>query len=246
MANDKIYIHEVIDIIGHNRARYMHHMTANWSPIAQVERNQLCFGVWGVVGSTKRWPEVVNLWEEDGLDGMASSFRHEFNHASLQNPSLAEWWAEAAKYRNSGVDRLLRPAPWTRTIRELNAAEIRGEAYAHEIVQIEPGHSPDYLDLVRDVGVGAYGEFDFELVGAFETLMVNDSECIVIWAIPSWEAWAEFERAQRSAANILGWRKAIRGIAHDWHRFLLVDSPLCPLRTGRQPEEGDRRPLDEI
>ena len=28
----KIYIHEFIDIIGHNRARYMHHMTANWCP----------------------------------------------------------------------------------------------------------------------------------------------------------------------------------------------------------------------
>jgi hypothetical protein len=42
MANDKIYIHEFIDIIGHNRANYMHHMTANWSPIAQEERHQLC------------------------------------------------------------------------------------------------------------------------------------------------------------------------------------------------------------
>ena len=30
-VNDKVYIHEFIDIIGHNRANYMHHMTANWS-----------------------------------------------------------------------------------------------------------------------------------------------------------------------------------------------------------------------
>ena len=66
MPNEKIYIHEFIDIIGHNRAKYMHHMTANWSPIAQEERNQLCYGVWGVVGTTRGWPEVVNLWEEDG------------------------------------------------------------------------------------------------------------------------------------------------------------------------------------
>ena len=44
--NDKVYIHELIDIIGHNRARYMHHMTANWVPVAIEERNQLCFGVW--------------------------------------------------------------------------------------------------------------------------------------------------------------------------------------------------------
>ena len=50
--NDKVYIHEYIDIIGHNRGRYMYHMTANWSPTAQEERHQLCYGVWGVVGST--------------------------------------------------------------------------------------------------------------------------------------------------------------------------------------------------
>src|SRR5690606_37764322 len=90
--NTKIYIHEFIDIIGHNRANYMHHMTANWSPIAQKERNQLCYGVWGTVGTTRRWPEVVNMWEEDGFDGMASSFRHEFNHPTLQDPALAAWW----------------------------------------------------------------------------------------------------------------------------------------------------------
>ena len=73
--NDKVYIHEFIDIIGHNRARYMHHMTANWCPVAREERNQLCFGVWGTVGSTGRWPEVVNMWELDGWDGLVGQLR---------------------------------------------------------------------------------------------------------------------------------------------------------------------------
>ena len=41
-ADGKVYIHEFIDIIGHNRAKYFQHMTANWSPIGQRERNQLC------------------------------------------------------------------------------------------------------------------------------------------------------------------------------------------------------------
>ena len=101
--NDKVYIHEFIDIIGHHRADYMHHMTANFSPSAQEERNQLCYGVWGVVGSTRKWPEVVNLWEEDGLDGLATSFRYEFNHKSLQDPKLAKWWATAANLDRKSV-----------------------------------------------------------------------------------------------------------------------------------------------
>ena len=72
--NGKVYIHEFIDIIAHNRARYMHHMTANWCPTARAERNMLCFGVWGTVGSTGRWPEVVNLWELDGWPGLVGNF----------------------------------------------------------------------------------------------------------------------------------------------------------------------------
>lgn len=246
MPNEKLYIHEFIDIIGHNRAKYMHHMTANWSPIAQEERNQLCYGVWGVVGTTRGWPEVVNLWEEDGWTGQATSFRHEFGHASLQNPTLAEWWSVAASLRRHGDDRLLVPAPWTRTIEELCADGVRGEVYAHELVKTEPGRSMDYIDRVRDTGIRMYEKYGWELCGAFETAMVNDSECIVLWAIPTWEHWAEFEAAQRRDEDIAHWRKEIRGIALDWHRCLLVDSPVSPLKIGRQPQVSDRKPLQEI
>ena len=75
--NRKLYIHELIDVIGHNRARYMHHMTANWCPIGHRERKMNCFGVWATVGSTGAWPQVVNLWELSGWKGLAANFEHE-------------------------------------------------------------------------------------------------------------------------------------------------------------------------
>jgi hypothetical protein len=239
-VNDKVYIHEFIDIIGHNRANYMHHMTANFSPTAQVERNQLCYGVWGVVGTTKRWPEVVNLWEEDGLDGMATSFRHEFNHATLQDPKLAKWWAQAAQFRSSGTDRLLAPAPWTRTIEELCADGVTGEVYAHEQVRVPPGQSAEYLEVVRQEALPVYEKFGWELAGAWETLMIDDSECFFLWAIPTWEQWAEFEKARRSDTALRAWRKRSVATTTSTVRFLLVDSPLCPFRTHRQPAYSDR------
>ncbi len=154
MANDKVYIHELIDIIGHARAKYMQHMTANWCPIGRAERGQLCFGVWGTVGSTGRWPEVVNLWEEDGWDGLARSLTHETSHPGMQDPSLAAWWAEAAKYRRGGLDRILVPAPWMRTIEALCRDGVRGAFYAHEIVQLVPGGAREFLERVRvDAGL---------------------------------------------------------------------------------------------
>lgn len=241
MANNKIYIHEFIEIIGQNRANYMHHMTANWSPIAQAERDQLCYGVWGTVGSTRLWPEVVNMWEEDGWDGMASSFRHEFNHPTLQDPALAAWWKRAAQFRRSGIDRLIVPAEWTRTISELTADGVRGECYAHELVTLAPGTAWHYVDdLVRERAGGLKERFGWELVGAFVTAMKNESEAIVLWAIPSWEQWAELEKAQRNDPAELVWKESTSELTINFDRFLLVDSPLSPFRTGRQPQESDR------
>ena len=241
MNGPRVYIHELIDIRGAGRARYMHHMTANWSPIAQVERHQLCYGVWGTVGTTRQWPEVVNMWEEDGWDGMASSFRHEFNHPSLQDPALAEWWARAAQFRRSGVDRLVLPAEWTRTIEELCADGVRGECYAHELVSLRPDTAWHYVDdLVQETQVGLYERFGWELAGAFVTAMKDDSEAIVLWAIPSWEQWAELEKAVRTDPAVRAWRAHQAEVTTAFDRFLLVDAPLSPFRTGRQPQDSDR------
>ena len=68
MANDKIYIHELIEIIGHNRPKYMHHMTAVWAPVRR-DHEQQCLGVWAEVGTTGNWPRTVNIWEQDGWEG---------------------------------------------------------------------------------------------------------------------------------------------------------------------------------
>lgn len=239
-VNEKVYIHEYIDITGHNRASYMHHMTANFSPRAQEERRQLCYGVWGVLGSTRRWPEVVNIWEEDGFDGLTASFRHEVGGPGMQDPHLAQWWAKAAEFRRGGTDRLLFPAPWTRTIAELCADGVTGETYAHEQLTVPPGTSADYLEQLRQEAVPAYGEFGWELAGAWETLMTNDSECIVLWAIPTWENWAELERGRRTHPRMAKWWARCLEATLTFNRFLLVDAPLSPFRTHRQPAYSDQ------
>jgi hypothetical protein len=239
-VNEKVYIHEFIDIIGHNRANYMHHMTANFSPMAQEDRNQLCYGVWGVVGSTGRWPQVVNMWEEDGFDGLAASFRHEFNHPTLQDPKLARWWAEAQKFRSGGTDRLLVPAPWTRSIEQLCADGLRGETYAHEVIKVQPGAARAFLELLRTQAVPVYERFGWVLAGAWETAMIDASECILLWAIPAWEEWAAFEKSRADTA-LQEWKNAASPLATAWHRILLVEAPLSPLRTGRQPSRSDQR-----
>jgi hypothetical protein len=253
-VNNKVYTHEFIDIRGAMRPQYMHHMTANWSPIAQEERHQLCFGVWGVVGTTDRWPRVVNMWEEDGFTGLAAGLGHETGRPNLQDAKLEKWWNEAAGYRKGGFDRVMIPAPWTRTIEELNAAGVTGVAYAHEMVTLAPGTAQEFLELVRTEMVPAYGSARLELVSAMRTSMIDDSECILIWAIPSWEAWARFEilingvdessvgtdTGDAGSAILRAWQQRLLSVSKTFRRFLMLDAPLSPLRIGRQPARSDR------
>ena len=238
--NDKVYIHEFIDVRGHNRASYMHHMTANWSPLAQETRNQRCFGVWATLGSTGRWPEVVNLWEENGFEGLARSFETEAVGPGAQDPGLERWWAKASEFRRGGRDRILRPAQWTETIDELCAAGVRGACYAHELIRVRAGANWDLLDRARELAVPAYGQFGFRLVGAFVTAMAGDDEALLLWAVPDWADWARFEHAHDADDALGQWRSASADIVTARHRTLLVDAPLSPLRTGRQPARSDR------
>jgi hypothetical protein len=237
-VNEKVYIHEFISITKQNRARYMHHMTANWSPIAQEHRQQLCYGVWGVVGSTGHWPQVVNIWEEDGFAGLASSFRQELGNAKLQDPALEKWWAAAADLRSGGFDRILVPHQDTLTIEELCAEGVRGEVYAHEVINVAPHTARNFLDLALEDAEAGRPENGWQLAGAWTTAMRANEECILLWAIPSWEAWAAVEADESADKARLLSRAA--PLVRQRQRILLVDSPLSPMRTGRQPSRDDR------
>lgn len=241
MDNDKIYIHEFIDIVGLNRAKYVHHMTANWSPSAQEDRDQLCYGVWPVVGSTGRWPEVVNMWELDGWDGLAAGFGLETAGRGAYDPKLEKWWAHAAEFRRGGVDRILLPAPWNRTIEALCADGVTGDCYAQDLVNVRPGAAVDLLDRVHETGEALAASHGWVLAGGFRTTMANDDECVLIWAIPTWPAWSAHEREHGDAGSeVSRWRRSLDDIVTGWQRSLMVDAPLSPFRTGRQPHRDDR------
>ena len=241
-VNDRVYIHEFIDIRGHHRADYVQHMAANWSPLAQASRNQKLFGIWSVLGSTGSWPQVVNMWEEEGFAGLAASFAGEAVGPGAQDPALERWWARAAEFRRGGFDRLVKPAPWTRTIDRLCADGAGGVAYAHELIGVRPGTNWEFLERVRERAVPVYEEYGLELVGAFATMLVDDDECVLLWSIPSWDAWARFEDGHLPGGDtrLAEWRQWSADVVTRRHRILLIDAPLSPLRTGRQPTRDDQ------
>jgi len=232
----RVYIHELVDIVGPNRAAYMHHATARWSPIGRAERSQLCFGVWGVVGSTGRWPQVVNMWEYPSWEALGHNFEVELSSPSLQDPALAEWWEEAAAYRSGGLDRILVAADWSPGIEQLCSDGVSGIGYAHEVIRTTVGGAPELLTSLQGDGVDAHAADGLTLVGAFARAMAADDEVIVIWAFPDWATWAASEASTTAGSSpVARWHASLAGLVVARERILLVDAELAPLRTGRQP-----------
>jgi hypothetical protein len=137
------------------------------------------------------------------------------------------------------------PAPWTRTIEQLCAEGVRGAVYAHELVKVRPGYAVDLLERAREGAAPLLERHGWELAGAFTTAMVDDDEALLLWAIPTWQQWADTEQAHRQDDKLLAWRAEVRDIVTSWHRILLVDAPLSPFRTGRQPSVADRTDWEE-
>jgi hypothetical protein len=236
----RVYLHEFVDVVGTRRAQYQHHMTANWCPEAGPLRRQACFGVFSLVGSTGRWPQVVNLWEYASWDDLAHNFSVELVGSGHRDPMLAAWWAEAASFRTGGFDRVMVAHPSSPSAHDWATRGGTGAvAYAHELVRTAPGAAPELLD---ELVLGSHGPDDvhsLELVAAFTTAMRAEDELLVLRAVPDWSTWSRVEAAAAASPTVP------EGVV-ERQRVLLVDAELSPLRIGRQPSAEDRRPLDSF
>jgi hypothetical protein len=178
---------------------------------------------------------VVNLWEHASWDVITKNFAHETSHPDMQDPTLRAWWADATKFRSGGYDRLLVNAAYSPSIHEaIKQKEIVGaKVYLHEIVSVVAGQASTYLSMVEQDWLPAAKALGLTLVGAYRTLMRNDSEVVLMWAMRDWPDWMKYEIALEGNAKVDAWRSRTRGIALDWQGHLMCPAPLSPLMTGK-------------
>ena len=128
------------------------------------------------------------------------------------------------------------------TIEQLCDRGVHGEVVRARDVPDAPGRVRDFLQAVADESIALHERFGWTMCGAWHTAMVNESECILVWSIPTWQQWAEVEDAQRADPTLAKWRDRSYELTTHQQRFLMVDAPLSPLRIGRQPARSDRDP----
>jgi hypothetical protein len=231
MPERNVYLHELIDIVGEGAMRYMEH-TVGFNAEGAADRGLELVGTWYTMGSTGRWPQVVNLWESvDGWSGWRR-LMEATNLRRTQNSELVEWWQEALKTRTGGFDRVCGAAPGCPSLAELGASGITGSVFVHELSEVRPGAALDYLAAVRESRVPLLSDYGHEVVGLYEVLM-TDVEVLTIWATDP----AGHESLMRAAdgvdERVAKWHEQARAAGRTrWREELMTPYPDTLLSRG--------------
>ena len=106
MSGRNVYLHEYVDIVGEGAMPYMA-LTAERGADDTSGGTLDLVGTWYTMGSTGRWPQVINLWEcVDGWDG----WRRLMERTNLRRTLTPELEIVVAPGLG-GAHRRLRPAP---------------------------------------------------------------------------------------------------------------------------------------
>ena len=231
MPARNLYLHEYVDIVGEGAMRYMEHTVA-FDADSAADRGLALVGTWYTMGSTGRWPQVVNLWEcVDGWTGWRR-LMESTNLRRTQNADLNEWWREALKSRTGGFDRLLGAAPGCPSLAELRDRGINGSVFVHELSQVRPGAALDYLAAVRDEWQPVASDYGHTLVGLYEVLL-TDTEVVTVWATDP-AGHEALGRATDDGADdrIPRWRARARQLLTGWREELMTPHPSTLLSRG--------------
>jgi hypothetical protein len=224
MANGKLYLHEIIHIVGTGSEPYKRHTAI--LGLGRRDGGAPLVGTFQQSGSTGDWPKVINLWEMNGWDHWADILERQYTRASGHEPKLLRWWTEATSHRSGGFDRILEPAPFSPTREQILRRRIRGLACLQEIATVEPGKADRYLEAVDEHWRKPAAKRGLTLIGAYRTAM-RDTEAVLLWSIESFRDYTRHLSDFATARETRAWSDRARRWRVGYRETLLVPSPWC-------------------
>ena len=220
----KLYLHEVIDIVGTGQEKYLETVgeRARHSTGEGISR---LMGSWKVIGSTDRWPGVINLWEMDGLDHWAETLERQFLPAK-KDPDLAPWWAKATEWRSGGFDRILEPTAYSPTRKALEESGLRAWVCVHTLVEARPRRREAYLAAVGESLQPILQKRGMTLIGAYAAAMHSD-EAVVLWAAPDFASLCRIYGERAADPELRQWSRRAGALRERSKTMWLVPSTYC-------------------
>lgn len=241
MANSKIYLHEIIDIVGTGSDAYKR-ATASLG-LGRRDGGAPLVGTFQQSGSTGDWPKVVNLWEIGDWGDWARSLDKQYTRASGQPPALARWWTDATAHRSGGFDRILEAAPFSPTRAELLDQRVQGLACLQEIATTLPGKAERYLEDVESHWLKHAARRGLRLMGAWTTAM-RDDEAVLLWCLPGFRQFTRHLSDMRTSRTTRRWSERARRTRVSYRETLLVPSPWCVVHPDFRDEAPPAEPAD--
>ena len=226
-----VYLHEVVDIVGEGAMPYMA-LTAERGASDASGGTLALVGTWYTMGSTGRWPQVVNLWEcVEAWEGWRRLMERT-NLRRTQNPDLESWWRTALDVRTGGVDRLLAGAPGCPSLADLRGAGIHAPVFVHELSRCRAGAALDYLAAVREDWQPVLADYGHRVIGLYEVLL-TDREVVTVWATdPVSHGALQRATVEHTDERIPRWRIRAREFLTTWREELMTPHPATLLSAG--------------
>ena len=175
-----LYLHEYVDIVGEGAMRYMDH-TVSFNTETAAGKGLDLLGTFYVMGSTGRWPQVVNIWEcIQGRDRVAAPHGDHQPEPDEEpraerlvedRPRGALGWVRPPAGGRAGVPVDRRPAA-----RRGDRLGVRPRALG-----VQAGRGVDYLEAVHPDWLPVLADYGHTLVGLYEVMM-TDVEVMTVWA----------------------------------------------------------------
>jgi hypothetical protein len=214
-----LYLHEIIDIIGDGQQAYLD-TVGERARHSEREGLSRLMGCWRVIGSTNRWPRVVNLWEMDSWDQWAGSLERQFL-PEKRDPQLAPWWTAATKWRSGGFDRILEPTGYSPPRSELAARGLKAWVCVHTIVRLTVGGRGEYLHLVGDSLKPRLEARGLTLLGAYGAPMRSD-EAVILWAAPDFRHLCKVYAERGNDGELRQWGRRVARLRRKFETMWLV------------------------
>jgi hypothetical protein len=219
-----LYLHEIIDIVGTGQEPYMKTVIERASH-SEGEGISRLMGCWKVIGSTNRWPRVINMWEMDGWSHWAKTLERQFL-PQKRDPALAPWWAKATQWRSGGFDRILEPAVFSPTRKDLEADKLKGWVFVHTIARARPGAHRQYLDRIGSTLRPAFEKRGITLFGAYRVPMRSD-EALIIWAAPDFQKACTVFDSRDKGTDLSDWAHVETDLILESETLWMVPAEAC-------------------
>jgi hypothetical protein len=225
-----LYLHEIIDIVGTGQEAYLK-TVGERGRHSEANNISRLVGTWKVIGSTNRWPRVVNLWEHDGWGHWAQTLERQFLPGKV-DAALAPWWAKATEWRSGGFDRILTPAPYSPTRDALRDSGLKAWVCVQTLVRARRGMANAYLDAVGEEFAGLLRERGATLMGAYASTMRSD-EVLVLWAAPDFRHLCALADGWDADPALHRWRLRSESLREESETMWLVPSEDCFFHPGK-------------